>query len=151
MTLRDLYPYLSDIHEDLIERLSLLDDDYWTSRPCPPATLTVRQAVARAVERERALIQEIAQMRRPGSSALEVSRLSNSDLLSELEATRVVTERYVATLAPEMLRTVRAVPADPARNIPESNMPLSWVLWSVVENEITAAALVSFLIDAHRS
>ena len=147
MTLTDLYPYLSDTHDDFVERMSLLNDNEWTYRYCLPDAVSLRQIVARCVGRERFLILEIAQSRRPGSSALETASLSNADLLSEMTATRAVTERYVATLAPEMLRTVRTVPADPKLNIPESNMPLSWVLWSVVENEIAAYANALLLLS----
>ena len=147
MTLAELYPYLSDTHDDFAERLSLLSDAEWTHRYCLPDTISIRQIVSRCVGRERFLILEIAQGRKTGSSALEVASLSNTDLLSEMTAARVVTERYVSTLAPEMLRTVRAVPADPRFNVPESNMPLSWVIWSVVENEIAAYANALILLN----
>ncbi len=145
MILAELYPYLSDTHDEFVERLSLLNDDDWTHRTCPPSPISIRQIVARCIGRERLLILEIAQGRKPGSSALESASLDNSDLLSEMTAARAVTERYVATLRPEMLRTVRAVPADPRLNIPESNMPLSWVIWSIVENEVTSYANVLLL------
>ena len=147
MTLTELYPYLSDTHDDFVDRLDLLSDDEWNYRYCLPYAISLRQIVARCVARERFLVLEIAQGRKPGSSALETASLSNADLLSELTAARAVSERYVATLAPEMLRSVRAVPADPQLNVPESNMPLSWVLWSVVENEIAAYANALLLLS----
>ena len=49
--------------------------------------------------------------------------------------------------APQGLRAVRTVPADPARNWPETNMPVSRLLWQVVEAELAAWGQVTQRLD----
>ena len=61
--------------------------------------------------------------------------------------TREITTRVMEPFSPPGLRAVRAVPADPAQNRPETNMPVSRLLWQVVEQELPAWGQVMQRLD----
>jgi uncharacterized damage-inducible protein DinB len=135
MTLRELYPYWPDIHTDILERLDFVTRDEWNDCRAQFEIGSVRQIVVRMIRHERRWIAEIAQKRK--LEPLQTADLaSEDDLISELRVQRSNTERFVATLTPESLRSVRTAPADPENNDPERNVTLAWILWNVLEYEL---------------
>ena len=78
---------------------------------------------------------------------LEDEHRTSAQLIEGLTVTREVTTRVMEPFAPQGLRAVRTVPADPARNWPETNMPISRLLWQVIEAELAAWGQVTQRLD----
>ena len=135
MKLRDLYPYWSDAHEELIELLELITEPQWRARPGYEGGRSVRQAVLGLINSERRWIGEIAQGRSPQEVESRDFPLGG-DLIDEYQAARAATERFLADLHPETMRGVRTAPADPVLNELERNVSLAWIVWHVMEQEI---------------
>ncbi len=57
-------------------------------------------------------------------------------LAEALAATREVTLRVLEPLGLDGLRAVRTVPGDPATNRYETNRPIGWLFWHVLELEL---------------
>jgi len=57
-------------------------------------------------------------------------------LAEAIKATRAVSAQVLAPLGPDGLRAVRTVPGDPATNRYETNRPIGWLFWQVLEQEI---------------
>lgn len=135
MTIEELYPYWNDAHEELLLELERLEEARWNDKPAHFKGGSVRQLVLHLIESERFWIGHIAQ----GGPKPEIRASdypTKKDLIEGFQAARQATIRYLDMLEYESLRAVRAIPADPANNVPESNMPLSWVIWHVMEHEI---------------
>lgn len=135
MTIPELYPYWSDAHEELMLELQRLDETRWDDKPAHLAGGSVRQLVLHLIQSERFWIGRVAQ-------GGPMPQIQGSDyptkqaLIEGFRAAREATIRYLDMLKYESLRAVRTIPADTENNIPESNMPLSWVIWHVMEHEI---------------
>jgi uncharacterized damage-inducible protein DinB len=134
MTIEEIYPYWNDAHADLIFALEQIDEAYWSEKP-PGLNKSIRQIVLNLIEREHYWIGQIAQGR-PAHPVAGADFPTKASLIEGLKAAREATIRYLDMLKYESLRAVRTIPADPAHNIPESNMPVSWIIWRVMENEI---------------
>ena len=141
MQTKDLYPYWDEMHEELVENVEYLDEDQIDARPHDGAS-SIKQLVLKFVEVERFHAQHLAggfDYERPSASA-HVDGKAIADLLT---ATRVVTARVLEPLTAAGLRSVRAVPGDPAENRPDTNMPVAWLLWHVMEREIQCLGQVT--------
>jgi len=137
----ELYPYWNEVHEELIEAVEYLDEDQVDERPHDGAQ-SIKQLVLKFVEVEREYAQHLAggfAYERP-SAAAHVDGKAIADLLT---TTREVTARVLDPLTTAGLRSVRAVPGDPAENRPDTNMPVAWLLWHVMEREIQCLGQVT--------
>jgi uncharacterized damage-inducible protein DinB len=141
MRTNELYPYWDEAHEELIETIEYLDEDQVDDRPHDGAD-SIKQIVLRFVETERLYAQHLAggfDYERP-SAAAHVDGKSIADLLT---VTRTITARVLEPLTTAGLRSVRMVPGDPAENRPDTNMPVAWLLWHVMEREIQCLGQVT--------
>ena len=135
MTIHELYPYWGDAHEELLLVLERIDEAGWEDKPPHAGARSIRQIVLHMIQNERFWIGHIAQ-NGPVPQVLSSDYPTKQALIEGLHAAREATIRYLDMLKYESLRAVRTIPADPDNNIPESNMPLSWVIWHVMEHEI---------------
>ncbi len=134
MKLEEIIPYWKDVHHDILDRLEWIDADTWDSRPAHQSAGSIRQIVRKMIRDERYWICQIAAN---GPRLDDGSDYPNTPALLEgLRAARAATENYVAKLQPEGLKAVRTVPGDSSVNRPEANMPVSWIIWYVFQNEL---------------
>lgn len=140
MRLEELYPYWSEVHEDLLDALSCLTEEHVRRRPHDRAA-SIRQIVLEFARTERFFMGHLA-----GGLTYEApSSAEHTDgpaLMELVRATREVTRRVVAPLSASGLKSVRTVPADTAENRPESNMPVAWLIWHVLREEIACLAQI---------
>ncbi len=145
MRLDELYPYWSYAHQQLLDTLEYLTDAQLEFRPHPQAE-SIQDIVLRLIRDERywvgTLIAGYAEYR-----PSEKEHRTTASLIEALTVARQITERVLEPYSAAGLRAVRAVPADPARNRPETNMPVSRLLWQVVENELTAWGQVTLRLQ----
>lgn len=145
----ELYPYWPEVHDDLIERLEYLTDEHVDLRPTD-GTDSIKQIVLKFVETERFYAQHLAggfDWERPSPSTY----IDGPGLVELLRATREITERVTDPLTSAGLRSVRAVPGDPAENRPDTNMPVGWLLWHVLEREIECLGQVTLRLKDARA
>ena len=135
MDVESLYPYWEDTHLELVELLEWLPEAVWDYRPGLNDIRSIRQIVLHMIERERYWIVHIARegpFGRPDPGDFRTPEL----LIEGLTAVRRQTMLYVASLKPMTLRTVRTIPTDADMGMPETNRPISWLLWQVAQHEI---------------
>jgi hypothetical protein len=134
MRLEELYPYWSYTHQQLLDTLEYLTDAQLDYRPYPQAE-SIQDIVLRFIRDERfwigALVAGYTEYR-----PVEKEHRTTGTLVEALTVTREITERVLEPYSLPGLRAVRTVPADPIRNHPETNMPISRLLWQVVESEL---------------
>jgi hypothetical protein len=146
MKLDAIYPFWSATHEEFVDRLRYITDAQWDAMPAGPACGSIRLFAYRFLQFERMWMQKIAQER-------PLEPLHTSDLqgrmeyISELEAVRATTIAYLESLPVEALRSVRVAPGDPVRNEIERNVPLSWIVWRVLEEELMTYGQVRWMAD----
>jgi uncharacterized damage-inducible protein DinB len=134
MALDELYPYWEDVHQDFVDLLVFVPDEQLDAKQDHEAR-SIKQIVLHFVNEERFWIGHLVAQH-------PFERVNASDcttvelLIDALKATREATRRVIGLTSPEGLRTVRAVPADPETNRPETNAPVSWLIWHVLETEI---------------
>ncbi len=141
MTLRELYPYWGDVHQELLETVAALTPAQLEDVPHDDA-LSIRQIVLQFVRDERHWIGELV----AGYAEYRPDRDEYPDgraLVEALAATRDVTRRILEPFSPEGLRAVRRVPGDPAANRHETNAPVSWLFWHVLELELMCSGQVA--------
>jgi len=137
----ELYPYWNEVHEDLIDAIGYLDEDQVDDTPHDGAR-SIKQLVLKFIETERFYAQHLAggyAYERPSPSAY----VDGKALVDLLTATREVTGRVLDPLTAAGLRSVRTVPGDPAENTSDTNMPVAWLLWHVMEREIQCLGQVA--------
>ena len=148
MRLEELYPFWGYAHQQLVEALEFLTEAQLEYRPHREAS-SVRDIVLRLIREERywagTLIAGYAEYR-----PLETEHRTAAALIEALTVTREITTRVLEPFSPQGLRAVRAVPADPGQNRPETNMPISRLVWQVVEQELTAWGQVTQRLDDFR-
>ncbi len=145
MRLDDLYPYWGYTHQQLLDTLEYLTDSQLEYRPSPQAD-SIQDIILRLVREERfwvgTLIAGYAEYR-----PIEKEHRTTGTLIEALTVTREITERVLEPFSADGLRAVRTVPADPGRNRPETNMPVSRLLWQVLENELGALGQVILRLE----
>lgn len=135
MKVDSLYPFWSDVHDELLALLEWLPDAAWDYRPKDCDVRSIRQMALHLIDRERYWMVHIAQSgpwHRPLMPEFKTSEL----MIEGLIATRNQTKLYIESLQPETLRVVRTVPADVDGNEQTTNRPISWLIWQVVHHEI---------------
>jgi uncharacterized damage-inducible protein DinB len=147
--LDELYPYWQDAHDELLEAVSLLTDDQLGDKP-QANTVSIRDILLDLVATERYWVTHLV-----AGNTYERPRADHhsdaASLVELLTATRQVTMRVLEPFSREGLRAVRHVPNDPQTNRPETNMPVAWLFWHVLEREIFAWGQVQLrLSDARR-
>lgn len=134
MRLGELYPYWNDAHEELLEVLGALGSEQLEARPRDGAP-SIRDMTLDFLHHERYWVSHLV-----GGNAYEKPRPdgypNGRALVEALAAARQVTALVLEPFSREGLRAVRHVPADPADNRPETNMPVGWLFWHVLEREI---------------
>ena len=144
MKLRELYPYWAGDSDEFIDTLELLDDDQWQARLGIEDGLSIRRLILELIDRERFWTAHVAQGR--AYEPLPQGELkTGADIIDQYRATRAETVRYIESLTPESLRSVRVAPEDASMNEIERNVPLGWVIWHVVQQELTAYGRVQIL------
>ncbi|MBV9852757.1 MAG: hypothetical protein JO250_24115 [Armatimonadetes bacterium] len=145
MRLEQLYPDWGLTHQQLLETLEFLTDAQLEYRP-HPETPSIRDIVLRLIREERywigTLIASFAEYR-----PVEAEHRTTGQLIEALTVTRQITVRVMEPYSTEGLRAVRAVPADPAQNRPETNMPVSRLIWHAVEQELMAWGQITQRLD----
>ena len=134
MKIQELYPYWGDTHNDLLELVELLTDDQLTYAPVASAPDT-RQLLLNFLYEERYWVAYLVGgyvLERPIAADYPQAR----GLASAMRAARDVTARVLEPYTQEGLRAVRTLPADPAANRPETNVPVAWLVWRLLELEI---------------
>jgi len=146
MKLEDLYPYWPAAHEELVDKLRYIDDAAWEAAPLGPGFGSIRLLVQRYINFERHWMIEIVQGRK--AEAVTASMLhGREDYISEFKSVRAATDHYLAALPSDALRSVRTAPADPVINEIERNVPLSWILWRLMEEELMTFGQIRALVD----
>ena len=149
MKLDELYPYWEAAHDDLIETVALLTEWQLDTEPGPGGR-SLRQIILEFVRAERFwvghLVAGYAEYRpRPGDFP------TGKALAEALTAARAVTQRVLDPLGPEGLRAVRTVPSDPATNRHETNTPIGWMLWHVLELELICRGQIMQRIEDEKA
>jgi len=146
--LSDLYPYWPDAHEELLDAIGHLNEAQLDAKPSDRAR-AIRDLVVDFLYAERYGIAHLV-----GQNDYEHprrDRYPNGALLVDaLIATRQVTERVLEPLSREGLRAVRHVPADSDANQPETNMPIAWLIWRLLEQEIAVLGQVRLRLEDQR-
>lgn len=134
MTLDELYPYWEGGHDDFVEAVGLLRDWQLDTDPGPSGR-TLREIILEFVRAERYWVGQLV-----AGYAEYRPRLDDfpdgRSLAEALSAARAQTARVLDPLGRDGLRAVRTMPADPASNRHESNVPISWLFWRVLELEL---------------
>lgn len=145
MRLDELYPYWRDSHDDLLDTVAFLTDAQLDETPTAGAA-SLRDLLLDFLYQERYWVSHLVAgnaIERPRSD-----RYPNAASLGEaLTAARQVTVRVLEPFSREGLRAVRHVPADPKANQPETNMPVAWLVWHVLEHEIALRGQVRLRLD----
>ena len=145
MRLEELYPYWGHAHQQLLDTLEYLSEAQLEYSPYPE-TPSVRDIVLRLIREERywigTLIAGYAEYR-----PIDSEHRTRGTLIEGLTVTREITTRVMEPFSPQGLRAVRTVPADPSRNWPETNMPVSRLLWQVIETELASWGQVTQRLD----
>ena len=134
MRLDELYPYWKDAHEELREALALLTAEQLEARP-RDGVPSVRDLALDFLYHERYWVSHLVagnDYEKPRPDLFPDGRA----LVEGLSAARQVTALVLEPFSREGLRAVRRVPADPVDNRPETNMPVGWLFWHVLEREI---------------
>jgi len=135
-----LYPHWDDVHLELVDAVGLLKEWQLDSDPGPGGR-TLREIVLDFVRAERYWVGHLAAgyaEYRPQTHEFP----TGTALAEALTAARAVTVRALEPLGPDGLRAVRTVPSDPATNRHETNMPIGWLLWHVLELELICSGRV---------
>jgi len=135
MTIADLYPYWNDSHAEFMEALNAIEDELWGRTPAGREGRTIAEIAFHVIETECFWIGEVAQSG-PKNRLDPANYPTKGALIEGIEAARSATILYLDVLKYESLKSVRGIPADPKNNVPETNMPLSWIIWHVMEHEI---------------
>jgi uncharacterized damage-inducible protein DinB len=144
-----LYPYWETAHDDLVETVGLLREWQLDTEPGPGGR-SLRQIILDFVRAERFWIGHLVAGHldyRPRPEDYPDGRA----LAEALTAARAVTARVLDPLGPDGLRAVRTVPADPAANRHESNVPIAWMFWHVLELELTCRGQVRQRIEDEKA
>ena len=133
MKLEELYPWWEDSHQELVETVELLREWQLDTDPGPSGR-SLRQILLGFLRAERYWIAHLAAGHaeyRPQEDEFPDA----SSLAEALRASRQLTRRVLEPLGPDGLRAVRTVPGDPATNRYETNRPIGWLFWHVLELE----------------
>ncbi len=134
MKLSDLYPWWEDSHQELVEAVELLKEWQLETEPGPGGR-SLHRILLEFIRAERYWISHLA----AGHAEYRPRPEDYPDgkaLAEALKATREVTLRVLEPLGPDGLRAVRTVPGDPATNRYETNRPIGWLFWHVLELEL---------------
>lgn len=130
----ELYPWWGDAHEELVEVVELLKEWQMDAEPGPSGR-SLREIVLDFVRAERYFIGHLAagytEYRPKPEDFPDAASLAEA-----LKAARQVSLRVLEPLGPDGLRAVRTVPGDPATNRYETNRPIGWLFWHVLELEL---------------
>ncbi len=145
MRLEEIYPFWGYVHQQMLDTLEYLTEAQLEYRPSPEA-MSIRDIVLRLIRDERywsgSLIAGYAEYR-----PLESEHRTVTLLIEGLTVTREITTRVMEPYSVQGLRAVRAVPADPSQNRLETNMPISRLLWQVLELELMAWGQITQRLD----
>ncbi len=149
MKLRDLYPYWEDAHGEFLETLARVSLTQWDARPAAGG-VSIQQIGVDVLHQERFWAAHLIAGYEWASPRLR-DYTTPAMLSDALRAQREVTEHIVEPLTPAGLRAVRAVPADPQTNRPETNVPIAGLLWHVLEQELRAWGQVTLRLSDARA
>lgn len=145
MRLDELYPYWKNAHEELQDSLRPLSSEQLEARPREGAP-SIRDLALDLLYHERFWVSHLV-----AGNAYEKPRPDlypdGRSLVEALAAARQVTARVLEPFSREGLRAVRHVPADSRENRPETNMPVGWLFWHVLEREIYTWGQVALRIE----
>ena len=134
MKLEDLYPWWEDSHQELVEAVELLRE--WQLEADPgPSGRSLREILLDFLRAERYWIGHLVAGHTEYRPQIEDFPYAKA-LAEALEASRQITRRVLEPLGPDGLRAVRTVPGDPATNRYETNRPVGWLFWHVLELEL---------------
>ena len=134
MTLDALYPYWEGAHDDFVEAVGLLKEWQLDTDPGPGGR-TLREIIVAFVRAERYWVGQLVAGYTEYRPRLE-DFPDGPSLAEALTAARAQTVRVLDPLGRDGLRAVRTMPADPANNRHESNVPIHWLFWHVLELEL---------------
>ena len=145
MRLEELYPFWGYVHQQLLDTLEYLTEAQLDYHPYAD-TPSIRDIMLRLIRDERywagTLIAGYAEYR-----PLDGDHRTAAALIEGLRVTREITTRVMDPYSAPGLRAVRTVPADPSQNRPETNMPVSRLMWQVVELELAAWGQITQRLD----
>lgn len=148
MKLRDLYPYWLEAHQELLDMAAYLTETQLDARS-PDGARSIRDLLVDFLYAERYGIAHLV-----GGNDYERPRRDRytnaASLVEALVAARQVTERVLEPFSREGLRAVRHVSADQETNQPETNMPIAWLIWRLLEQEIAVLGQVRLRLDDQR-
>lgn len=141
MTLDELYPYWDDSHQEFVETVTGLSE--WQLESVPgPGGRSLHQILLDFIRAERYWVGHLVSgypEYRP-----QAEDFPDGPALAEaLRATRAVSALALDPLGPDGLRAVRTVPGDPATNRYETNRPIGWLFWQVLELELLCRGQVA--------
>ena len=140
MTLGELYPYWEEGHDEFVDAVRRLKEWQMDTDPGPGGR-TLREIVLDFVRAERYWVGQLVAGYTEYRPRLE--DFPDAPTLAEaLTAARAQTARVLDPLGRDGLRAVRTMPADPASNRHESNVPISWLFWHVLELELVCRGQV---------
>ncbi len=149
MKLDELYPFWDGAHDDLVETVELLTEWQLDTEPGPGGR-SLRQIILGFVRAERFWIGQLVAGHaeyRPRPEDFPTGK----SFAEALTAARAVTERVLDPLSLEGLRAVRTVPNDPQTNRHETNTPIAWMFWHVLELELICRGQVMQRIEDEKA
>ncbi len=149
MKLDELYSYWDTAHQELVETVELLKEWQLDTEPGPGGR-SLRQIILDFVRAERFWIGHIVAGFAEYRPRLE-DFPDGKALAEALTAARAVTQRVLEPLGPDGLRAVRTVPSDPVTNRHESNTPIGWMFWHVLELELLCRGRVLQRIEDEKA
>ncbi len=134
MTLDELYSYWDDSHQELVEAVEGLKE--WQLESVPgPGGRSLHEILLGFLRAERYWVGHlVAGFPEYRPQAHEFP--DGPSLAEALKANRAVSAQVLAPFGVDGLRAVRTVPGDPATNRYETNRPVGWLFWQVLEQEL---------------
>ena len=130
-----LYPYWEMIHLELLDEVSMFTPEQIEAAP-NAGSQSLRQIVVGFAAQERFQIAHLVggnRYDRPATSEY----VTSADLLDLLKTTRQITDRVLEPISKTSLASVRTLPANLELNRHATNVPVAWLIWDVLHQEIT--------------
>ena len=149
MTLDELYPYWDDSHQEFVDTVEGLRE--WQLETVPgPSGRSLHQILLDLIRAERYWVGHLVNGF-PESRPQAADFPDGPALAEALKATRAVTAQVLEPLGPDGLRAVRTVPGDPATNRYETNRPIGWLFWQVLELELICRGQVAQRLEDEKA
>lgn len=136
-----MYPYWEVVHGEFLDFVGLLTEHQIQETPLSGGH-SLGQIIVTFAALERFQIAHLIgghRYDRPVRAEYD----GGDQLVELLSVTREITDRVLLPMNAASLRSVRTLPASIERNRPETNVPVTWLVWDVLQEEIRCLGKVS--------